>query len=98
MYCITVYIQIFKDVNFADKQNLAVLFWKIVCYHNLLFICITTALENFEDLILVDDKLPLKTAKIMSIKNLDAHSMMNIATCPSAVCPLTTESTLSNCK
>ena len=98
MYFSTAYIQFSKDVNYADNQNIVVLFWKIICYHNLRFMCITIALENIEDLILVDDKLPSKTAKITSIKNLDAYSMMNIAIRTSAVCPSTTESILSNCK
>ena len=30
--------------------------------------------KNFKDLIFVDDKLPVKTAKIMSLENLYANS------------------------
>ena len=59
-----------RDVIFADDQNPAVLFSRIICHQLLSSICIVIALKIFKDFIFVDDKLPAKTAKIISLKNL----------------------------
>ena len=45
-----------------------VLFLRVVCYQPTCEGMIV--LKNFEDLIFVHDKLPVKTAKIMSLENL----------------------------
>ena len=58
-----------RDVTFADDQNPAVLFLRIICYLSLSSICIVIAYKNFKDLVFVDDKLPTKTAKNMSLEN-----------------------------
>ena len=68
----TVYIQIFKGCNFHERSKsriFAILFLRIICYKPLSSICSVIVLKKFEDLIFVDDKLPTKTAKIMSLEN-----------------------------
>ena len=60
-----------RDLIFADNQNpgFLVLFSRII-YQPLSSICIVIVFKNFEYLIFVDDKLPAKTAKIISLENL----------------------------
>ena len=50
--------------------EIQVLFLRIICYQPLSSICIVTVSKFFKDLIFVDDKLRVKTAKITSLKNL----------------------------
>ena len=48
--------------------------FKDICYQPLSSICVIV-LKNFEDLIFVDDKLPAKPTKIMSLKNLYVYGI-----------------------
>ena len=69
----TLYVQIFEGCKFRGRPKsriFAILFSWISCYHTLYFKCITTVLQNFEDLNFVDDKLTAKTAKFTSLENL----------------------------
>ena len=69
----TVYVQIFEGCN--KSRISTILFSWISCYHTLYFKCITTVYKNFEDLNFVDDKLPVKTAKFTSLKNLYVYGI-----------------------
>ena len=52
-----------RDIIFADDHFLSTLTLRCI-------VTVVTALKNFEDLIFVDDKLPMKAAKMMSLENL----------------------------
>ena len=60
----TVPVQIFVRHNFCGRTKSRALFSGIICNQPL---CIIIVLKSFKDLIFVDDKLPAKTVKIMSL-------------------------------
>ena len=78
-YCIcvggrsfTVYMQIFEGCNFRGllKSRIFTVLFKNHFYQPLSSVYVAIVLENFKDLVFVDDKLPTKTAKIVSLENL----------------------------
>ena len=94
-YCIysqkfTIYVQIFKGCSFRRRLKSRIfvgLFSRIISligYPPLSSTCIVIiVLKNFEDLIFVDDKLPVKTAKITSLENFYVYSIhrFSLASC-----------------
>ena len=51
-----------RDIIFADDHFLSTLIFRCI-------VTVVTALKNFEDLIFVDDNLPMKAAKMISLEN-----------------------------
>ena len=74
------YIQIFEGYNFCRQSKsriFAALFSKIICYQPLSSICIVIVLKIFEDLVLVNHRLPTKTAEIKVLENLYVYGIAN---------------------
>ena len=72
------YVQIFKGCNFhglSKSRIFAVLFLWTICYQPLSSICIVIVSKSFENLIFMDYKLSLKTAKITPLENLYVYGI-----------------------
>ena len=88
----TVYVQIFEGCNFVDCPNLG--FPRFYFRGSLVITpCTLSVLQQFYNLNFVDDKLPAKTAKFTSLKNLYVYGIFRATD----VATVLTESSVNSC-